>query len=104
MDIHLDLSSAALMLLPEEWVGIIIRCGFSQFLSQPGCNQKYASGPQQGLNDEATTVVAQAKALVLQQPTERALDWEVVPENWFSRNLRAAGTASCCPRVSYLRA
>src|SRR5919205_1141859 len=47
---------------------------FSQFSCQPGCNQEYASGLQQRLNDETATVVAQAEALVLQQPTERALD------------------------------
>jgi len=47
---------------------------FSQFPSQPGCDQEYASGLQQGLDDEAAPVVSQAKALVLQQPTERALD------------------------------
>src|SRR3954454_22644368 len=47
---------------------------FSQFPSQPGCNQEYASGLQQGLNDEVAPIIAQAEALVLQQPTERALD------------------------------
>src|SRR3954451_20897630 len=47
---------------------------FSQFPSQPGYNQKYASGLQQGLNDEVAPVVSQAEALVLQQPTERAFD------------------------------
>src|SRR3954449_4788588 len=47
---------------------------FSQFPCQPGCNQKYTSGLQQGLNDEVAPVVSQAEALVLQQPTERALD------------------------------
>src|SRR4051794_39536533 len=45
---------------------------FSQFPSQPGCNQEYTSGLQQGLNDEVAAVVAQAEALVLQQPTEGA--------------------------------
>src|SRR4051812_28369920 len=54
--------------------GLSVKTRFSQFLSQPGCNQEYASGLQQGLNDEVAAVVAQAEALVLQQPTERALD------------------------------
>src|SRR3954467_2526793 len=47
---------------------------FSQFPCQSGCNQEYASGLQQGLNDEVASVVARAEALVLQQPTEGALD------------------------------
>jgi hypothetical protein len=51
-----------------------LKTRFSQFLRQFGCNQKYASRLQQGLNDEAATIVSQAKALVLQQPTERALE------------------------------
>src|SRR3954451_24988255 len=55
-----------------------IKTRFSQFPCQSGCNQEYASGLQQGLNDEAASVVAQAEALVLQQPTERALDGPAV--------------------------
>src|SRR3954451_270978 len=55
-----------------------LKTRFSQFPCQSGCNQEYASGLQQGLNDEAASVVAQAEALVLQQPTERALDGPAV--------------------------
>src|SRR3954468_9676671 len=54
--------------------GRLRKTRFSQFPSQPGCNHEYASGLQQGLNDEVAPVVAQAEALVLQQPTEGALD------------------------------
>src|SRR4051812_11620261 len=51
-----------------------LKTRFSQFPGQLGCSQKYASGLQQGLDDEPAPVVAQAEAFVLQQPTERALN------------------------------
>src|SRR6476620_2567798 len=38
------------------------------------CNEEYASDLRQGLNDEVVSVVAQTEALVLQKPTERALE------------------------------
>jgi len=40
---------------------------FSQFACQPSCSQEYACCLEQGLNDEATPIVAQGEALVLQQ-------------------------------------
>ena len=47
---------------------------FSEFPCEPGCNQKYACGLEQAFDDEAEPVVAQAEALVLQQPGVGALD------------------------------
>ena len=47
---------------------------FSEFPSEPGCNQEYACGSEQGLNDEAEPVVAQAEAFIFQQPGVGALD------------------------------
>jgi hypothetical protein len=46
---------------------------FSEFPSKPACNQEYAGSLEQGLHDEAEPVVAQRKALVLQQTSVAAL-------------------------------
>ena len=46
---------------------------FSEFSSEPACNQEYAGGLEQGLDDEAEPVVAQRQALVLQHPGIAAL-------------------------------
>ena len=47
---------------------------FSKFPGEPGCNQECACGLEQRFDDVSEPVVAQAKALVLQQPGVGALD------------------------------
>lgn len=39
---------------------------FSEFACEPPCNQEYAGGLEQRLDDEAEPVIAQREALVLQ--------------------------------------
>jgi Tsp45I type II restriction enzyme len=46
---------------------------FSEFPSEPACNQEYAGGPEQGLDDEAEPVVAQREAPVFEHPSIAAL-------------------------------
>src|SRR6201986_745247 len=46
---------------------------FSQFPSEPACNQEYAGGLEQGLDDEAEPVVAQREAPVFEHPSIAAL-------------------------------
>jgi hypothetical protein len=48
---------------------------FSEFPSEPACNQKYAGGLEQGPDDEAEPVVAQRQALILQHLGIATLDW-----------------------------
>ena len=52
----------------------LVKTRFSEFPYELFCNQEYACGLEQGLNDEATSVVAQRQSLVLQQPGVSALD------------------------------
>ena len=47
---------------------------FSEFASEPACNQEYARALEQGLDDEAEPVVAQSQPAVLHQPGKAALD------------------------------
>lgn len=58
---------------------VALECGitkrrFSEFPCEASCNQEYASGIQQGLNDKAEPVIAQREALVLQYPGIAAFD------------------------------
>ena len=46
---------------------------FSEFPSELACNQEYAGGLEQGLNDEAEPVVAQREAPVFEHPSIAAL-------------------------------
>ena len=46
---------------------------FSEFPSEPACNQEYAGGLEQGLDDEAEPVVAQREAPVFEHPSIAAL-------------------------------
>jgi hypothetical protein len=43
------------------------------------CNQEYACGLQQGLDDEPTPVITQAEPLVLEQPGDGALNGPAPP-------------------------
>ena len=46
---------------------------FSEFPSELACNQEYAGGLEQGLDDEAEPVVAQREAPVFEHPGIAAL-------------------------------
>ena len=48
---------------------------FSEFLSETSCNQEYACGLEQGLDDEAAAIVTERQSPVLQQPGVGALHW-----------------------------
>jgi hypothetical protein len=52
---------------------------FSQSVCEVCCNQEYACGLQQGLDDEATPVITQAEPLVLEQPGDGALNGPAPP-------------------------
>jgi hypothetical protein len=43
-------------------------------MSDAACNQEYACGLEEGLDDVADPVIAQSKALVFEQPGVAALD------------------------------
>ena len=47
---------------------------FSELAGEPPCNQEYAGGLEQRLDDEAEPVIAQSEAPVLQHPGVAALD------------------------------
>src|SRR3954471_24191266 len=47
---------------------------FSELMGEAGCNQEYAGGLKQGLDNEAEPVIAQREASVLQDPGIAALD------------------------------
>jgi hypothetical protein len=47
---------------------------FSELACEPACNQKYACGLEQCLDDEAEPVIAQGKAPILEHPGIAALD------------------------------
>ena len=51
----------------------------SEFSGEASCNQEYASGIQQGLNNKAEPVIAQREALVLQHPDIAAFDRPAPP-------------------------
>ena len=67
---------------------------FSEFPHELFCNQEYACGLEQGLDDEATSVVAQGQSLVLQKPGIGAFDWPTAAPQ--------AGAAGLAPLVDVL--
>ena len=51
----------------------LVKRRFSEFPSELACNQEYAGGLEQGLDDEAEPVVAQREAPVFEHPSIAAL-------------------------------
>lgn len=54
--------------------GSLPKTQFSQFPSELWCNHKYEFGLKHGVDNMAEAVVAQAEALVFQQPDDGALN------------------------------